>query len=62
MGHEFTCRLCGPGGTFSAGVGGMDRAPLARDNNGPASMVGREGKARDGTASDGKVRLGDSSA
>ena len=37
---------------------------VARDSNGPASMVEREGRARcetasDGTASGGKVRLGD---
>ena len=42
----------------------MDRAPPARDGNGPASMAEREGRARgetasDGTASGGKVRLGD---
>ena len=24
-GHDFTCRLCGPGGMFWAGVGGMHR-------------------------------------
>ena len=64
-------RLCGPsdtlwatGGTFSAGFGSMDRAPAARDSNGPASMAERESRARsetagDGTASGGKVRLGD---
>ena len=72
MGYEFTSRLCGPGGTlwatggtFWAGFGGIDRAPSARDNNGPASMAERESRARSetasgGTASGGKVRLGDS--
>ena len=65
-------RLCGPGGslwptcgTVWAGFGGIDRAPPARDSNGPASMAERESRARsetagDGTASGGKVRLGDS--
>ena len=42
----------------------MDQAPPARDCNGPASMAERESRARsetagDGTASGGKVRLGD---
>ena len=71
MGHEFTSRLCGPGGTlwatggtFGAEFGGIDRAPPARDSNGPASMAERESRARseiagDGTASGGKVQLGD---
>ena len=59
LGHEFTCRLRGPGRTFCAGFGDMDRAPPARDSNGPASMVEREGRARGETASGGKVRLGD---
>ena len=41
----------------------MNQAPLALDNNGSASMVEREGKARVGTGSRGsassrKVRLG----
>ena len=45
----------------------MDRAPPARDSNGPASMAEREGRARgetasDGTASGGKARLGDNSS
>ena len=40
----------------------MDRPPSARDNNGPASMVEREGRARGGTARGGKVRFGDSTA
>ena len=62
MEHKFTCLLCGPGGIFSAGVGGMDRAPPARDNNGPASTVDREGRARGETAGGGKVRFGDSAA
>ena len=72
LGHEFTSRLCGPGGTlwatggtFWAGFGGIDRAPPARDSNGPASMAKRESRARSETAGDGaacgggKVRLGD---
>ena len=66
-----TCRLCGPGGTlwatsgtFGAGFGGIERAPPARHNNGPASMAERESGGRsetagDGTAGGGKVRLGD---
>ena len=70
----FTYRLCGPGGTLCsngwtlwAGFGGMDRAPPARDSNGPESMVERERRARGGTssggtASGGKVRLGDNSS
>ena len=62
MGHEFTCRLCGPSGTFWAGVGGIDRAPPARDSNGPASTVEQEDRARGGTASGGNVRFGDSAA
>ena len=42
----------------------MDRALPTRDSNGPASIAEREGRARgestsDGTASGGKVRLGD---
>ena len=42
----------------------MDRAPPARGRNGPASIAEREGRARGetascGTASGGKVRLGD---
>ena len=42
----------------------MDRAPPARDSNGPASMAERKRRARgetasDGTASGGKVWLGD---
>ena len=64
------CRLCGPGGalwatdgTFWARFGGMDQVPPTLDNNGPASMVEREGRARGGTgsggsASSGMVRLG----
>ena len=41
----------------------MNQAPLALDNKGSASMVEREGRARVGTgsvgsASSGKVRLG----
>ena len=40
----------------------MDRAPPVRDNTGPASTVEREGRARGGTASGGKVRFGDSEA
>ena len=65
-GQEFTCRLCGPGGTlwatggrFWAGFGSMDRTLPGRDSNGPASMAEREGRAKGGTASGGKVRLGD---
>ena len=71
--REFTSRLCGPGGTqwatggtFWAGFGGIDRAPPARDSNGPVSMAERESRARsesetagDETTSGGKVRLGD---
>ena len=53
------------GGTVWTGFGGIDRAPPARDSNGPASMAGRESRARsetagDGTSRGGKVRLGDS--
>ena len=49
---------------FWAGFGGTDRAPPARDSNGPARMAEREGRAGGGTASGdsasgGKVRLGD---
>ena len=63
-------RLCDPGrtlwatdGTFWARFGGMDQAPPTLDNDGPVSMVEREGRARGGTgsggsASGGKVRLG----
>ena len=47
------------GWTSWAGVGGMNRAPLARDNNGPASTVGQESRARGGYTSYGKVRFGD---
>ena len=60
MGHELTCLLCGPGGTFRVGVGGIDRALPARDNNRPASKVEREGRARGRTASGGKVQFSDS--
>ena len=62
MAYEFTCRLCGLGGTFWAGVGGMDRAPPTRDNNGPVKTVEGGCRARGGTASGGKVRFGDSEA
>ena len=44
---------------FLGGFGGMDRAPPARDSNGPASTAEREGRAKRGSASCGKVRLGD---
>ena len=49
---------------FGAGFGGMDRASPAQDSDGPAVMVEQEGRARGGTAkhgtaSGGKVRLGD---
>ena len=37
----------------------MDRTSPARDSNGPASTVEQEGRSRGGTASGGKVRLGD---
>ena len=52
---------------FGLGSVEMDRAPRARDSNGPASMAEREGRARGETASDGitsggKVRLGDNSS
>ena len=45
-------------------VGGMNRAPPARDSNGPASMAERESRTRGETASGeaangGKVWLGD---
>ena len=56
-----TFLLCGPGWCVhrpnvqnkGAGFGGMDRAPPARDSNGPASMVEREGRATGGTTSGG---------
>ena len=57
MGYEFTCRLCGPGGIFWAAVGGIDRAPPARDNNGPASTVAREGRGRGETVVEEKYSL-----
>ena len=62
MGHELTCRLSDPGGTFWARVGGMDRARPARDNNGPAKMLEREDRARGGAARGGNVQFGDSVA
>ena len=54
----------GSGRTFWAGFGGIGRTPPARYSNGPASMAERESRARsetagNGTASVGKVRLGD---
>ena len=47
---------------FWAGVGGIDQAPPARDNNGPANTVEQEGRARGRIARGGKVRFGDNAA
>ena len=60
MGHRHETALGGTfwaGGTW-AGVGSMDRAPPARENSGPGSMVEREGRARGGTASGGTASGG----
>ena len=48
--------------THTHGVGGMDRAPPAQDNNGPTSTMGRENRAQGRTASGGKVQFSNSAA
>ena len=40
----------------------MDRAPSARDSNWPAIIVEREGRAKGGATSGGKLRLDDNSS